>query len=86
MKDRIAKESLNIILLVDASKSMCGKRIEQVDSAIKDINKYLVDLQTENSNDFSFEEFNEENTFNQTFYFYKDSLLEYLLSCSYHHE
>ena len=32
MKDRIAKERLNIILLVDASKSMSGKRIEQVDA------------------------------------------------------
>ena len=40
MKDRIAKERLNIILLVDASKSMGGKRIEQVDSAICDIKKY----------------------------------------------
>ena len=50
MKDRIAKERLNIILLVDASKSMSGKRIEQVDSAICDIKKYLVDLQSENTN------------------------------------
>lgn len=48
--DRIAKEKLNIILLVDASKSMGGKRISQVDEAIKEIKDYLVDLQKENSN------------------------------------
>lgn len=29
---------------------MSGKRIEQVDSAICDIKKYLVDLQSENTN------------------------------------
>ena len=50
MNDRIAKEKLNIILLVDASKSMQGKRIEQVNQAIKDIKDYLIDLQSENSN------------------------------------
>ena len=49
MKDRIAKERLNIILLVDASKSMGGRRISQVDSAITDIKKYLLDLQFENT-------------------------------------
>ena len=49
MKDRIAKERLNIILLVDASKSMSGRRISQVDSAITDIKKYLLDLQFENT-------------------------------------
>lgn len=49
MNDRIAKERLNIILLVDASKSMQGKRIKQVDEAINDIKNYLVELQSENS-------------------------------------
>ena len=50
MVDRIAKEKLNIILLIDASKSMQGKRIQQVDQAIKDIQVYLNDLQNENTN------------------------------------
>ena len=50
MIDRIAKEKLNIILLIDASKSMQGKRIKQVDQAILDIKDYLVDLQNENTN------------------------------------
>lgn len=50
MIDRIAKEKLNIILLIDASKSMQGKRIKQVDQAILDIQKYLSDLQAENTN------------------------------------
>lgn len=50
MEDRIAKERLNVILLVDASKSMQGKRIKQVDDAIYDIKNYLIDLQDENTN------------------------------------
>ena len=50
MIDKIAKEKLNIILLVDASKSMQGKRIAQVNEAIKDIQTYLIDLQDENTN------------------------------------
>lgn len=50
MIDRIAKEKLNIILLVDASKSMQGQRIKQVNQAILDIKDYLVDLQSENTN------------------------------------
>ena len=50
MVDRIAKEKLNIILLIDASKSMQGKRIEQVNQAIIDIKQYLQDLQIENTN------------------------------------
>ena len=50
MIDRIAKEKLNIILLIDASKSMQGKRIKQVDQAILDIKDYLVNLQGENTN------------------------------------
>lgn len=48
--DRIAKEQLNVILLVDASKSMQGKRMKQVDQAIADIKNYLIDLENENSN------------------------------------
>ena len=50
MEDRITKERLNVILLVDASKSMQGKRIKQVDDAIYDIKNYLIDLQDENTN------------------------------------
>ena len=50
MEDRIAKERLNVILLIDASKSMQGKRIKQVDDAIYDIKNYLIDLQDENTN------------------------------------
>lgn len=50
MIDRIAKERLNIILIVDASKSMQGKRIKQVDQAIYDIKGYLKELQSENTN------------------------------------
>ena len=49
MNDRIAKEKLNIFLLIDASTSMRGKRIAQVNAAIKDIRKYLLDLQKENA-------------------------------------
>ncbi len=50
MVDRIAKEKLNIILLIDTSKSMQGRRIKQVDQAIMDIKTYLSDLQKENTN------------------------------------
>lgn len=50
MMDRIAKEKLNIILLIDASKSMQGNRIKQVDQAIYDIQDYLIDLGKENTN------------------------------------
>lgn len=50
MIDRISKQKLNIILLIDASKSMQGKRIKQVDEAINDIKNYLKELQVENSN------------------------------------
>ncbi len=49
-EDRIAKQKLNIILLVDASKSMQGTRISQVDQAINDIKAYLKELEIENSN------------------------------------
>ena len=50
MVERIAKERLNIILLVDASQSMQGKRIKQVNQAILDIKDYLKELQVENTN------------------------------------
>ena len=50
MEECIAKQRLNIILLVDASKSMQGTRIKQVDTAIKEIKEYLIDLEKENSN------------------------------------
>ena len=48
--DRISKQRLNVILLIDASKSMQGNRIKQVNSAISEIKEYLIDLQKENSN------------------------------------
>ena len=50
MIDRISKQKLNIILLIDASKSMAGERISQVNRAVQDIQQYLKDLQVENSN------------------------------------
>ena len=50
MIDRIAKEKLNIILLIDASKSMQGNRIQQVNQAINDIQDYLIELAKENTN------------------------------------
>ena len=48
--DGIAKQKLHVMLIVDTSRSMQGERIGQVNSAIADIHKYLVDLQGENSN------------------------------------
>ena len=48
--DRMAKQKFNVILVVDVSRSMCGRRIEQVNNAIKDISNYLKDLQIENTN------------------------------------
>ena len=50
MSDCITKQRLNIVLLVDASKSMGGKRIQQVDQAVNDIKNYLIDLQDESTN------------------------------------
>lgn len=50
MNDRMAKQKSNVILMVDCSTSMRGKRIEQVNSAIKDIGEYLLNLQYDNSN------------------------------------
>ena len=48
--DGIAKQKLHVMMIVDTSRSMQGERIGQVNSAIADIHKYLVDLQGENSN------------------------------------
>lgn len=50
MEESIAKQKLNIILLVDASKSMGGKRIAQVNQAVNDIKDYLIDLEGESTN------------------------------------
>ena len=48
--DRIAKQQLNVIILVDTSKSMQGKRISQVNKALRDIRKHLIEMQDDNSN------------------------------------
>ena len=48
--DGIAKQKLHVMMIVDTSRSMQGERIGQVNSAIADIHKYLVDLQSENTN------------------------------------
>ena len=48
--DRIAKQRLNVVILVDCSKSMQGERIAQVNSALRDIKTHLVDMQNENAN------------------------------------
>ena len=45
--DGIAKQKLHVIMVVDTSRSMRGARIGQVNSAISDVHKYLVDLQSE---------------------------------------
>ena len=50
MNDRIAKQRLNVILLVDCSTSMRGERISQVNNALYDIKRHLVDMQNENAN------------------------------------
>ena len=50
MKDRMAKQKLNVIVMVDCSKSMQGERIAQVNAALRDIKAHLVDLQDENAN------------------------------------
>ena len=50
MEDKIAKQKLNLIVLVDCSKSMQGERITQVNNALRDIKTHLVDMQGENSN------------------------------------
>lgn len=48
--DRIAKQRLNVVIVVDCSTSMRGERIAQVNSAIRDIKKYLTEMQNENTN------------------------------------
>lgn len=48
--DRIAKQKLNVVILVDCSKSMQGERIAQVNKALRDIKTHLVDMQNENAN------------------------------------
>ena len=50
MEDRIAKNALNVVLLVDVSTSMRGKRIAEVNDAIRDIQKYLVEFEEETIN------------------------------------
>ena len=50
MEDRIAKQKLNVIVLVDCSKSMQGERISQVNNALRDIKTHLTEMQGENSN------------------------------------
>lgn len=48
--DKIAKQRLNLVVLVDCSKSMQGERIAQVNSALRDIKAHLVNMQNENAN------------------------------------
>ena len=48
--DKIAKQRLNVVILVDCSKSMQGERIAQVNSALREIKTHLVDMQNENAN------------------------------------
>ena len=48
--DKIAKQRLNLVILVDCSKSMQGERIAQVNSALRDIKTHLVEMQNENAN------------------------------------
>ena len=50
MADRIAKQRLNVVVLVDCSTSMRGQRIEKVNRALADIKRHLSDMQDENSN------------------------------------
>lgn len=50
MADKIAKQRLNVIVLVDCSTSMRGVRIGQVNSALADIKEHLTELQDENAN------------------------------------
>ena len=50
MEDKIAKQKLNVIVLVDCSKSMQGERIKQVNNALRDIKTHLIELQGENAN------------------------------------
>lgn len=50
MTDRIAKQRLNVILLVDCSTSMRGERMSQVNNALYDIKRHLTNMQDENAN------------------------------------
>ena len=50
MEEKIAKQKLNVIVLVDCSKSMQGERIAQVNNALRDIKTHLLELQGENAN------------------------------------
>lgn len=50
MEDRIAKQRLNVIMLVDCSTSMRGERIGQVNNALRDIKTHLSEMQDENTN------------------------------------
>ncbi len=50
MNDRIAKQRLNVMIIVDCSKSMQGERIAQVNGALRDIKRQLAEMQDENSN------------------------------------
>lgn len=49
-KDVIAKQTMNIILLVDKSGSMRGHKMDEVNAAIKEIIQYLKSLQADNAN------------------------------------
>ena len=48
--DRIAKQRFNVIMIVDCSTSMRGARMSQVNGALRDVKKYLTELQDENAN------------------------------------
>ena len=48
--DRIAKQRVNVIMLIDTSTSMRGKRIDQVKKALVDIKKQLIDMEDVNVN------------------------------------
>ena len=48
--DGITKQKLHVMMIVDTSRSMQGERINQVNKSIADIHKYLVELQSENTN------------------------------------
>lgn len=50
MEDKIAKQRLNVIMLVDCSTSMRGERISQVNNALRDIKSHLSEMQDENAN------------------------------------
>ena len=50
MIDRIAKQRLNVIMLVDCSTSMRGERIRQVNNALRDVKDKLTEMQSENAN------------------------------------